>query len=216
MTISHHPSDMLLIAYAAGTLDQGCNALIAAHLLRCGECRAWTRNAEAVGGAILDDIPTASLSEGAFERVARQLDDNTERSEISVSAPDNLSELPGVPDFVRAAPVGRWRWVAPGLHLRRIALPDAENTRVFLLRSRPGAKFISHSHTGFEMTCVLSGSFAHDANRYGPGDFDLGDPDVEHTIEIGVEEPCVSLVAMQGNLKLNGFIGKLMQPLLTI
>jgi putative transcriptional regulator len=216
MTILHHPPDTLLSAYAAGTLDQGCNALVATHLLRCGQCRAWARTTEVVGGAMIDDIPPASMTDGAFERVLKCLDEGTEEPEFSGASSDNLSELRDIPDFVRAAPAGRWRWVAPGLHLRRIALPGVESTRVFLLRSRPGAKFVSHSHTGFELTCVLSGSFSHDANRYGPGDFDLGDPDVEHTIEIGAEEACISLVAMQGKLKLNGFIGKVMQPLLAI
>jgi putative transcriptional regulator len=169
-----------------------------------------------VGGAILEDVPPAAVSESAFERISQRLAEKSERSAAYVSSSDNLPDLPGLPDFVRAAPVGHWHWVAPGLHLRRIALPDAENTRVFLLRSRPGARLVSHSHTGLEMTCVLSGSFTHDANRYGPGDFDLGEPGIEHTIEIGAEEACVSLVAMQGKLKLNGIVGRLMQPLLAI
>lgn len=216
MTIAHHPPDTLLAAYAAGTLDQGCNALVATHVLSCTGCRASARSAEAIGGVLLDNISPVPMAEDAFTSVVSRLDGTESESDGPVAAPDNLSELPGIPGFVRAASTGRWQWVAPGLHLRRIALPGAGDTRVFLLRSRPGARFISHSHSGFEMTCVLAGSFSHDANRYGPGDFDIGDPGIDHKIEIGSDAPCVSLVAMQGRLKLNGLIGKLMQPLLII
>ena len=61
------------------------------------------------------------------------------------------------------------------MHFRPIELPEPSATRVFLLRSKPGTKMVDHTHTGFEMTCVLSGSFAHEGGHFGPGDFDLGD-----------------------------------------
>ena len=51
---------------------------------------------------------------------------------------------------------------------------------MFLLRSGPGTKMLQHSHTGIEMTCVLSGAFRHDGGHFGPGDFDLGDDTVDH------------------------------------
>ena len=54
-------------------------------------------------------------------------------------------------------------------------------------------KLLPHAHTGMEMTCVLAGSFSHDGARYGAGDFDLGDPDVDHEISIGAEEECIAV-----------------------
>jgi putative transcriptional regulator len=35
MIIQHHPSDELLLAYSAGSLDQGQHVAIATHLLQC-------------------------------------------------------------------------------------------------------------------------------------------------------------------------------------
>jgi len=67
-----------------------------------------------------------------------------------------------------------------------------------------------------EMTCVLTGSFNHDGARYGAGDFDLGDPNVDHEISIGPEGDCICLVAMQGELRMKGFLGRLMQPIVSI
>ena len=43
---------------------------------------------------------------------------------------------------------------------------------------------LEHTHTGTEMTCVLTGSFSHEAGHYGPGDFDLGDESVNHNVGV--------------------------------
>jgi putative transcriptional regulator len=98
------------------------------------------------------------------------------------------------------------------VHVRPIVLPEASDTRVFLLRSGPGTKMLQHTHTGVEMTCVLSGAFRHDGGHYGPGDFDLGDETVDHLPIVDADADCVCLVAMQGKLRLNGLIGRLIQP----
>jgi putative transcriptional regulator len=121
-------------------------------------------------------------------------------------------DAPAIPGFVRRYPIGKWRWVAPRVHLRRIALPEESPTRVFLLRSGPGTKMLQHSHTGIELTCVLSGAFRHEGGYFGPGDFDLGDETVDHRPLVQDGEDCICLVAMQGDLRLNGFLGRVMQP----
>ena len=100
------------------------------------------------------------------------------------------------------------------MHIRPIELPWPSETRVFLLRSKPGTKMVEHTHTGFEMTCVLSGSFAHDGGHFGPGDFDFGDGSDDHEVVIDSADDCICLVAMQGDLKLQGMIGRLLQPLI--
>ena len=88
--------------------------------------------------------------------------------------------------------------------MKPIRLPEPSPTRVFLLKSAPGTRSSSTSIAGLEMTCVLSGAFSHEGGRFGPGDFDLGDPTIAHEphVEAGVD--CVCLVAMQGDLKLSG------------
>ena len=46
----------------------------------------------------------------------------------------------------------------------------------------------------------------------GPGDFDLGDETMDHQVLVDPGEDCICLVAMQGDLRLNGLIGRLVQP----
>ncbi len=210
MTITHHPDEALLTAYAAGSLDLGQHVAIATHLAACVHCRAWARSLERVGGALLDGSPPAALAVDALERALARLDEpapaSTPAAAVAPEAP------PQLPRFVRSYAFGPWRWVAPRVSMRLIQLPELSPTRVFLLKSAPGTKLLQHEHTGLEMTCVLSGAFAQEGGRFGPGDFDFGDPTIAHEprVEAGVD--CVCLVAMQGDLKLSGVLGRLMQP----
>jgi putative transcriptional regulator len=212
MTVHHHPPDDLLTAFAAGVLDLGQHVAIATHLVGCPRCRAVMQAMEHVGGAVLAGLPPAAMSAGAFAAVEARLSNVVPAAAPPETGTAALADVPGLPRFVRDYRADSWKWIAPKVHLRPIRLPEAATTRVFLLKSRPGTKMIEHTHTGFEMTCVLSGSFVHAGGHFGPGDFDLGDGAVDHEIIIDSEDDCICLIAMQGDLKLNGMIGRLLQP----
>lgn len=212
MSILHHPSEEFLAAYAGGTLDQGQHVAIATHLMACRDCRNLVHDMEHVGGDILDRVPLEQMSAGAFDHVLSRLDEPEHEIPPTPISGDGLSDVAGLPAFVRQFPAGEWRWLAPRVHLRRISLTDSDETRVFLLRAGPNIKLMPHAHTGTEMTCVLQGSFSHDGARYGSGDFDLGDDKMIHEISIGPECDCICLVAMQGELKFQGLLGRLAQP----
>ena len=214
MTVHHHPPDELLGAFAAGTLDLGQHVAIATHLVGCAKCRGAVQAMEHVGGAVLAALPPSAMSDGSFEALQRRLDEASEIPAPVQRQGRAFRDVPGLPDFLGSYPDSSWRWISPKVHLRPIRLPEPSATRVFLLKSSPGTRMIEHTHTGFEMTCVLSGSFVHAGGQFGPGDFDLGDGAVDHDIRIDSMEDCICLVAMQGDLRLNGVIGRLLQPLI--
>jgi putative transcriptional regulator len=215
MTITHHPDDALLTAFAAGTLDLGQHVAIATHLASCPHCRSFVQAMEQVGGSVLDSLPPSTMASNALARVEARLSNRPAAEEAKADAatrPATDPDTSGLPKFVQRYQLGRWQWIAPRVHLRPIALPVPSETRVFLLRSGPRTRMLEHSHTGIEMTCVLKGAFRHDGGHFGPGDFDLGDENVEHRPIVDATEDCVCLVAMVGDLRLNGLIGRLMQP----
>lgn len=212
MTISHHLPDELLTAFAAGTLDLGQHVAVATHLVGCPHCRTMARAMEQVGGVVMDGLPPSEMSPGAFAAVEARLGGSAAVAPAPASA--GFRDIPGLPPFVRSYGDRSWKWIAPKVHFRPIELPRPSETRVFLLRSKPGTKMLEHTHTGFEMTCVLSGSFAHDGGHFGPGDFDFGDGSDNHDVVVDSTEDCICLVAMQGDLKLRGMIGRLLQPLI--
>jgi putative transcriptional regulator len=210
MTIAHHPDEDLLAAFAAGGLDLGQRVAIATHLAACESCREWIRAMERVGGALIAEQPPAALAEEALARALARLD---EPPPTPLQPRPPRAEAPeALPRFVRTYDFGPWRRVAPNVTMRPIQLPEPGPTRVFLLKAAAGTKMIEHAHTGFEMTCVLTGAFRHEGGRYGPGDFDLGDGSVHHRPQIEGGEDCLSLVAMQGELRWQGLLGWLIQP----
>ena len=207
MTIHHHPGDDLLQAYAAGTLDEGQRIAVATHVRTCARCSAWVSALEQVGGGMLERLPPTAMSKDALARVLGRLE-----TAATPPAGATLDDVSGLPAFVRRYRFGQWTWVGPGVHLRPIELPVDSPTRVFLLKAAPGTRMLQHSHTDLELTCVLSGAFRHQGGYYGPGDFDLGDEDVEHQPIVEPGDDCICLVAMQGELRLSGLLGRLMQP----
>jgi putative transcriptional regulator len=217
MTILHHPPDPLLVAFSSGTLDLGQHIAIATHAFGCARCRNWARVLENIGGVTLDKLPPDTMANDALDSVMARVETPAATTDVSASGPlDSVGDIPGLPGFVRSYPAGKWEWVAPRLYMRSVHATGPGETRVFFLKAGPGVKLLPHAHTGIEMTCILSGSFSHDGGYYGAGDFDLGDPDVDHQISIGSEEYCICLVAMQGELRLKGIFGKLMQPFVSI
>ena len=72
--ITHHPSDETLAAHAAGTLDRARGLVVAMHVGRCQSCGRQVGLFEAVGGALLDSAPAASLRPDALETALGRLE----------------------------------------------------------------------------------------------------------------------------------------------
>lgn len=217
MTTLHHPAEELLLGYAAGTLDAGAHLALATHLFACRKCRDLVDSMEELGGEMLGSAPVTAMKTGAFGKIEALLDE-PEPARPAASAPqcEALIDVPGLPPYARRLEAGKWRWIAPGLHLQPLNPPADSATRVFLLRARPGMRFLPHGHSGVELTCVLNGSFCHDGERYGAGDFDCGDSDGDHAITIGDESECLCLVALTGELQFRGLAGRIVQPFIAI
>ena len=224
MSIVHHPADDLLLAYAAGTLDQGQQLAIATHLLACRACRGWVDELEELGGTLLSALPPSRMGSPMPIDALTLRDARGEKpiparptAKDDRQGSDRLGDdIAGLPPFVRQLRADKWRCLAPQVYMRPLTLTEPAETRLFLLRAKPKVRLMPHDHTGTEMTCVLSGSFSHDGDRFGPGDFDWGERGIGHEIAIGDEGECLCLIAMQGKLRLPGLIGRMIQPLIAI
>ncbi len=209
-----HPKNETLAAFAAGQLDEGRSLVVATHLSMCAECRGAVAAFEAVGGEMLNSIEPVAMSDGAAARAMVAIDH--EPSPVAPAKPAPRPVWQAEQESLLGYDLGPWRWVAPGLHYRAVKTPEAGGTRVFMLKAVPGLKIPAHSHTGTELTCVLKGAFIHDGGRYGPGDCDDADQADAHNPMIDDGEVCVCLVAMQGNVRLTGFFGRMIQPFIRI
>jgi putative transcriptional regulator len=205
--IIHHPGDPTLASYAAGTLDEARRLVVATHVSQCPSCQVVVTGLIQLGGIMLDDVEPAKLREGALAEALRALD----QAPITPDATAGDEEFPSP---LAGYSMGPWRWIGGGVHWRSVSVPVVDDIRVFMLRAKGGTQLPRHRHEGIEWTCILEGAFRHDLGRFGPGDFDEADASIEHNpvVEDGVA--CVCLVALKGNIQLQSFLGRLLQPLI--
>lgn len=212
MTIMHHPPEELLADCAIGKLDEAEQLVVSVHVSQCERCCRFVKAIELLAGRAIENIDPVAMPSGSFDAVMARIEDRSDVQKKPQAA--GLVE-PGdaeFPEIIQGLRLGKRRSVAPGVSLRPILLAGSDRTRAFLLQSAPGTRMLEHTHTGSELTCVLKGSFSHEGGRYGPGDFDFGDDSVDHRPIVGDEGPCLCIVAMTGDLRLNGLLGRLINP----
>ncbi len=201
----HHPYDDTLARFAAGRLGPGPAFVVATHLSGCAECRARVRMFEAVGGALLEEAPVATVKPDMFAAAMRRIEEGVE----AVSAPASVG---------RASPLDRidmpaWRSVGKAFQWRRLKLPHAPDANIIMLKVPPGGRMPDHTHAGTEYTQILQGSFHDDFGRYVAGDCIEADDEIEHQPVVDSAVECICLAAFDGRLKLKGFVGRMVQPL---
>jgi len=212
MNPNRNPSEQRLFAYAAGTLSPPEAVVIAAHLALRPANDAWVRQLQSVGGAFLEETAPAVLSDDALAHAMARIE--TDAGEAVVQAP--LNDMPELPEPLRRYALGPWRWIGPGIRARDVHAPRDGACRVILLKIDSGRETPRHTHGGVELTCVLSGAYATETERFDIGDLEEADDDVLHQPRVVSDEPCLCVVALDGEIQLDGWMGRLMQPFIRL
>jgi putative transcriptional regulator len=193
MTIVHHPSDELLLSYAAGATDEAASLVVATHLALCPLCRRTVSKAEAVGGALLESSTPVPLDGDAITSVLARLDDATAMpsalrptGDMSSRVPEPLRSYIGA-DFNNLD----WKKITSGLSFK--PLFDRGPVRSVLIRSKEGCGVYDHTHRGEEFTLVLTGGFTDQTGHYARGDFQMTSPAIEHRLVTDEGEDCIVL-----------------------
>jgi len=215
MSISHHPSDASILAYASGALASGFSLLLDAHLAMCPVCRERVRMAEMMGGACMEELPEAALSSGSLATVLQRLD-TVEPLPAQATAPAVCSDLPAplaayVDARMDALP---WRKLVPGIRHIPLRGPGLRDETVRMLKVSPGTSLPHHTHRGLEFTLVLRGSFSDEFGRFAAGDFADLDQEADHQPIADADEDCICIIATDAPLAFHGIVPRLLQPLL--
>lgn len=210
MTINHHIPDALLLDYASGRLSEPFALVVATHVSMCDECRARLEAHEVAGGALIEADSGAELSGGLLDSVMAQLDEPVE--EAPVYRRSGIFSAP-VMEALKGRPP---KWKPLGRGVRQQILRRSESGSVRLLYIPPGQAVPDHTHGGLELTLVLQGAFSDEGGRFGVGDVEVADDDVEHQPVAEKGDPCICLAATDAALRFNSFIPKLMQPIFRI
>ncbi|HBK92772.1 MAG TPA: transcriptional regulator [Parvularcula sp.] len=214
--IRHHPKDLTLAAYAAGQLDEARSVVIAAHLRLCAKCRLAVADFEAVGGACLETVEPAAMSDSA-------LDSFWLRAGKQEAAPAPASIL-AANDFAldAAHPLARylkegvdaiaWKNVAPGLAQHVIPADGYRPGVLRLLKISPGVRIPKHTHGDEELTLILRGSYTDEVGEFRHGDLADLDEDVLHAPLATGDQPCICLIATSAPLRFRSIVGRIVQP----
>ncbi|MFN7224295.1 MAG: ChrR family anti-sigma-E factor [Paracoccaceae bacterium] len=214
MTIKHHLSDELLMAYAAGDLPEAFNLVIAAHVSMCDECRARSMACDALGGAVFEEA-LSEMSDGSLQACLSRIDTLPQANARALRRSDGLFPAP-LMDYVGGG-LDAVKWRPLGLGARQAILPTGDKgASARLLYIPGGAAMPDHGHNGLELTLVLQGAFRDEGDRFAPGDIEIADTSVEHTPVAEAGQDCICLAATQGPLKFNALLPRLAQPFFRI
>lgn len=204
----HTVSDERLLAYAAGAMSAPEAVVVATHLSFRPVSAAFARRLQAVGGHMLREIEPEPMGEGALARALAR----TEVDAGAIEAALPLNDMPQLPEPLRRLPLGPWRWMGPGVRVRDVQGPRDGGCRVILLEIQPGCTTPRHTHGGVELTCVLTGAYATETERFDVGDLEEADHQTLHQPRVVSEEPCLCVAALDGQIQLDGWLGRLIQP----
>lgn len=199
------------MAYAAGTLPEAFNLIVATHLSLCDTCRADAQAYDAVGGALLEDS-TSALSADCLQRTLAQLDSGTP----AIRKPVRRGTFPApLQDYV-GGDLEAVRWRPVGMGVKQAILPTTKAATARLLFIPAGAAMPDHSHNGVEMTLVLQGAFQDAGGYFARGDIEIADSDVQHIPVADIHEDCICLAVTDAPLRFTGILPRVFQKFLRI
>ena len=219
--VAHRLGDEWLMAYAAGALSEGQSLLVASHLSFIDDAPARLAAAEAVGGALIDDLAPDLMAPGALAQTLARLDAaEPPRPAALPAAGDNY--LPAAGDDPLPAPLrdwlGRgvdelkWSFLGPGMKKVKLWRGGPNDQRLWMLRAQPGIQVPKHGHRGTELVLVLKGSFSDPHGRFRPGDVEESDDSRMHALGIDEGEECICLALTEGPIRFESWPARLVQP----
>lgn len=230
MIPTHHPAEEFLVAYAAGTLPEASSLIVATHMALCPDCRAEVRRLEALGGALLAEMPEAPVADDLLASIFAQLESPQPVAGpaggdgglgLAVARrPAKAASRAVIPEPLRGY-LGcdldgvRWSKVIRGVD--EVAVPcgpvnGGGGPKVRLMRIRAGTAMPRHTHGGSELTLVLSGGFSDETGHFLRGDFVATDGSVDHQPVADDDGDCICLAVTDAPLRLTGPLGRLINP----
>ncbi|MEJ8562434.1 ChrR family anti-sigma-E factor [Yoonia sp. GPGPB17] len=213
--IKHHLTEQLLMGYAAGTLPEAFNLVVATHISMCDTCRAALAEYEALGGEVMLESDPAQIAEDALEATLAMIDGGRF---VEKPAPlrDQRSMFPGpLQDYI-AGDIDSLKWRKIGGGVSQLVLNTSKDASVRLLRIPAGTAVPDHGHRGTELTLVLQGAFTDEEDRFAAGDIEVANEDLHHTPVAEEGMDCICLAATDAPLRFSGIVPRIAQKFIGI
>ncbi len=213
--IKHHLTEPLLMGYAAGTLPEAFNLVVATHITMCDTCRAALAEYEAVGGEVMLETDPVDVAEDALAATLALIE-NGRFAETPAPVRTQNSVFPGpLQDYV-SGDIDSLKWRKVGGGVSQFVLNTSDDASVRLLRIPAGTAVPDHGHQGTELTLVLQGAFMDEDDLFATGDVEVANEDLNHTPVAAEGLDCICLAATDAPLRFNGFVPRLAQRFIGI
>ncbi|WP_347331765.1 ChrR family anti-sigma-E factor [Marinimicrobium locisalis] len=227
---AHHPDDLTLLDYAAGSLDLAQALAVSVHLGFCSQCQSQLRKLNALGGVLLAETKPASvganddqIAEGAqtealdegFEALMARIESEPEASPKQSPAPKTTGYHNPLERYLPAS-LDELNWQQQTREIAKFDLTnvvDLGSARVALQKIKAGAKVPVHTHRGNELTVVLKGGFSDELGVYHAGDYIARDSSHKHSPTALQNEDCVCLTVLDAPMKFTGPLMRWLNPL---
>ncbi|MEM0515828.1 ChrR family anti-sigma-E factor [Pseudoalteromonas sp. YIC-827] len=222
--IKYHPNSELLLQYVQGALPASISVAIASHLELCTHCAEYTATVEgqcahsAFAEEAMEDMSLVEVKEcdeelgDEFANMMADITADDLRDDFSIASSKELRFGDKTITLPRAlSHIGMGRFMQAGKLARSRLELDEGSMRTSLLYIAPGGTIPEHTHTGFELTLLLDGSFSDELGTYEAGDFMWLDHRHQHTPY--TEEGCLCLAVVNSALHFNKGLSKLLNPI---
>lgn len=214
----HHLDHATLVSYASGALPQALSIVTAAHLELCVECRGQLRQAERIGGMLMQrHSSTVVPIRGRAAMLERLTETLTPEPPPTLTAHIPAGDLLPAslhPHFGQRYSELPWKTLLPGI--RRVRAKEIGEGNLMLLHIAPGMAMPVHSHGNSELTLVLKGAYHDHMGDFLPGDIADLDEDIEHQPIADRYAPCICLAGTDAPLRFNTWAARMLQPLFKI
>lgn len=217
--------EILLMDYAAGTLDRAHNILVASYLTLSPAGRRYVSDCEALGAAMMEHLcDEATMEKTCLESVLARIDceDNHYTDINSMEEPgrmdsfhiENCAALPRpLAQMLSYSKKSSIKWTGNLTGIEWIDLKfDDSPTRARLIRCCPGFVLPHHHHHGTEITLVLDGAFEDSSGRYVRGDLVIMDDGSDHKPEADKDLGCVILTLNVSPIRFTGVLTRFLNP----
>ncbi len=170
---------------------------------------------DALGGALIED-EAAPLADASVDAIMARITGLRQGDGPVRAARPAKSVFPApLRDYV-GGDLAEVKWRSIGMGVRQAILPTARDASARLLYIPAGQAVPDHGHRGMELTLVLQGAFRDSEDRFGPGDIEIANEDLEHTPIAEAGADCICLAATDAPLRFNRLIPRMAQPFFRI
>ncbi|WP_027329310.1 ChrR family anti-sigma-E factor [Marinimicrobium agarilyticum] len=225
---AHHPDDLTLLDYSAGSLGLAQALAVSVHLGYCNQCQSQLRKLNALGGVLLEETTPASVGAND-DQIPEQ--NHSQMEELNKSFEALMARIESEPveppkrestgfhnplERYLPASLDELNWQQQTREIAKFDLTnvvDMGSARVALQKIKAGAKVPVHTHRGNELTVVLKGGFSDELGVYHAGDYIARDPSHKHSPTALQNEDCVCLTVLDAPMKFTGPLMRWLNPL---